>query len=636
MFSAYLQAQTDTNKTDNSRDSISFFYKLKPFVVSEFHTPRNYSDNTRTLQLLRQTDIMQLPSYSVADIISNLSTVDIRHRGVGDVQSDVNIRGGSFEQTLILLNGLPVNDPQSGHHNLDLPITKYDIKRIEMLYGPGAELYGPNSFNGAINIITYGGEINGFFSKFFTEGGSYNSYLLGAKAGYNNNGSGISLSVSKEGSDGYRYNTDYRIYNALLQPSIKTGKNYKLYLLAGYKKKNFGANQFYGYGFPDMYEETESFLSGMQYVGGANIKYSPSVFYKYHYDYFLLKRFDPDFYNNKHLTQVLDLDLPFYVTSPIGKTSFGGGYKIESIVSNRLGPLSNETYFIKGDSVNRFDSRQNSFFFLNQELNFDRFYANVGFFVNASNEYRTSFYPEINLSYRIFNGVKLFASYTTSFRVPSFTELYYVSPTVIGNKELKPEKAMTTEIGINSTGSIWEVKGSFFYRKSDNLIDLVKYNNNDTLYFINSPSFYTSGINAFVNIDMQTLFDSKFAINSLNISYEYILKRYKPNYFSVYIDNYLRHKIVSNITLSYANVWFFNINMVSKLRNGSYFDENMEYKNFTSINLINIKLSYTRGKFSVFAGVENVGNIKYYDFNWVPMPSRIFRVGATVEFNKLK
>jgi iron complex outermembrane receptor protein len=177
-----LQAfsQKDTTSSTNNVDSAQYFIKLKELVISEFHNPKSYSDNTRTLFVIPVQTIKNLPASNLNDVIENISTVDIRRRGTGEVQSDLNIRGGSFEQSLILLNGIPVNDPQTGHHNLDLPLTKYDIERIEILYGPGAELYGPNSFNGAVNIITYS-FTNTLSAKIYSEGGSYNTYTIGAK-----------------------------------------------------------------------------------------------------------------------------------------------------------------------------------------------------------------------------------------------------------------------------------------------------------------------------------------------------------------------------------------------------------------------------------------------------------------------
>ena len=435
-----------TNKEKAEKDTAKYFIKLKEFVISEFHTPKSYSENTRTLLVIPKSQLNEIPASTVNDVVENFTTADIRRRGISDVQSDINIRGGTFEQTLILLNGIPVNDPQTGHHNLDLPLTKYDISKVELLYGPGAALYGPNSFNGALNITTYN-LTNSYSAKFYAEGGSYNSYILGTKAEASGKKAGITISASKEASDGYMENTDYRIYNLLIQPFVKTGEKSKIYGLFGYKNKQFGANKFYSPKFPEMYESTETYIASLQYIGGENIKYSPSVFYKAHYDDFLLKRFDPSFYENIHLTQLTGLDFPFFVMTPVGKTSFGGGYKTESIISNRLGEISKEIHYIKGDSVNKFSSRQNSYFFVNQEVNIEKFYGNAGFFVNANNEYSTRFYPELNLSYKIFKGVKLYANYSSSFRIPSFTELYYLSPTVKGNTELKPEEANTYEAG---------------------------------------------------------------------------------------------------------------------------------------------------------------------------------------------
>ena len=623
-----------TNKEKAEKDTAKYFIKLKEFVISEFHTPKSYSENTRTLLVIPKSQLNEIPASTVNDVVENFTTADIRRRGISDVQSDINIRGGTFEQTLILLNGIPVNDPQTGHHNLDLPLTKYDISKVELLYGPGAALYGPNSFNGALNITTYN-FTNSYSAKFYAEGGSYNSYILGTKAEASGTKAGITLSASKEASDGYMENTDYRIHNLLIQPFVKTGEKSKIYGLFGYKNKQFGANKFYSPKFPEMYESTETYIASLQYIGGENIKYSPSVFYKAHYDDFLLKRFDPSFYENIHLTQLTGLDFPFFVMTPIGKTSFGGGYKTESIISNRLGEISKEIHYIKGDSVNKFSSRQNSYFSVNQEVNIEKFYGNAGFFVNANNEYSTRFYPELNLSYKIFKGVKLYANYSSSFRIPSFTELYYLSPTVKGNTKLKPEEANTYEAGFKVLNDFAMLNLAVFQRKTKNFIDLAQFNNNDTLYFINNPGIVTTtGIDINTQLQLQNFFESNFAVKSISLAYQYITKN-DFDYISYYANNYLRYKISSLITFSYNRMFFLDVNFISKHRNGGFYDKNSIYRNYTPVNLLNIKLSYKRGLLTVFAEADNVTDEEYYDFGWIPMPGRFFKAGIVFEISKL-
>ena len=632
LITVYSLSVASQNDTIPQNDSAQYLIKLKTLVISEFHNPKSYSDNTRTLFVIPVQTIRNIPASNLNDLIENISTVDIRRRGTGEIQSDLNIRGGSFEQSLVLLNGIPVNDPQTGHHNLDLPLTHYDIERVEILYGPGAELYGPNSFNGAVNIITYS-FTNTLSAKMYAEGGSYNTYTLGTKAEASTSKAGITLSTSKSGSDGYMYNTDYRIYNGLIQGFVKTDKKSKLYAIFGYKHKNFGANKFYSIYLPDAYEQTETYITALQYTGGTNIKYTPSIYYRSHFDNFSLNRFDTTLPTNKHLTQTAGIDIPFFAISPIGKTSFGGGYKTESIISNRLGEPAKETYFIKGDSVKHFSSRQNSYFFLNQELNFDRFYGNTGFFVNANNKYATRFYPEINLSYRIFGNLRIYANYTTSFRIPSFTELYYNVGKIKGDLNLQPEEAQTAESGIKIYGNLLKLNVAAFYRHTRNFIDKVKYNNNDTLYFINIPDVYTSGFDITAVINTASLFETDLKLNAVLASFQYIHKNDFP-YISYYAANYLKHKFSSNIIFSYKNVWFADINFWYKFRNGEYFDENGLTRNYQPVGNIDIKLSYQRGRINLFAEIRNLTNTIYYDFPWVPMPGRSIYAGIAIETGK--
>jgi len=81
-------------------------------------------------------------------------SIDPQERAPGGVQSDLSIRGSTFGQTLVLIDGLRVNDAQTGHHNLDLPIPLDSIDRIEVLHGAGSTFYGADAMGGPVNFIT--------------------------------------------------------------------------------------------------------------------------------------------------------------------------------------------------------------------------------------------------------------------------------------------------------------------------------------------------------------------------------------------------------------------------------------------------------------------------------------------------
>ena len=123
-------------------------------MVTAGRTPVEAQQAARIVTVITKSEIERAPAQNLNDLLRYVAGVDIRQRGPFGAQADISIRGGTFDQTLILLNGVNITDPQTGHHNLNLPIDIESIERIEILQGPAAKSFGPNAFNGAINIIT--------------------------------------------------------------------------------------------------------------------------------------------------------------------------------------------------------------------------------------------------------------------------------------------------------------------------------------------------------------------------------------------------------------------------------------------------------------------------------------------------
>jgi vitamin B12 transporter len=127
---------------------------LKEVVVSTSKLQIPFSKNFRTVTIISSDDIKNSPASNVSDLLQEITGIDIRRRGVGGVQGDLYIRGGGFDQTLLLVDGMKMDDAQTGHHTLNMILPLYLIERIEIIKGPAARIFGQNAFNGAINIVT--------------------------------------------------------------------------------------------------------------------------------------------------------------------------------------------------------------------------------------------------------------------------------------------------------------------------------------------------------------------------------------------------------------------------------------------------------------------------------------------------
>jgi len=204
-------AQSDTIRIIQNID-------LEEVVVSAERSPVVSSKLSRVVTIIDTSDAKHLPVTSINELIESSSFVDIRQRGTNGVQADISIRGGSFDQNLILLNGINISDPQTGHHSLNLPIDLNSVQRIEILEGSGSRVFGPNAFSGAINIITNQSDKN-FIRTNFSAGdfGLFSGSISGSIK-YKNFGQFVS--VSKSISGGYIQNTDYDDFTVFYNPYL--------------------------------------------------------------------------------------------------------------------------------------------------------------------------------------------------------------------------------------------------------------------------------------------------------------------------------------------------------------------------------------------------------------------------------
>src|SRR5688572_3589103 len=123
-------------------------------VVTAAASPVELETVTRTLTVITREQIARLPVHSIADVLRLTAAVDVRARGERGVQTDFAVRGANFGQMLVLVDGVRLNDAQSGHHNGDIPVPLDAVERIEILHGSGSSIFGADAFGGTVNIIT--------------------------------------------------------------------------------------------------------------------------------------------------------------------------------------------------------------------------------------------------------------------------------------------------------------------------------------------------------------------------------------------------------------------------------------------------------------------------------------------------
>ena len=583
LLSALLgNAQETELKTDS----------LKEVVVTSSRIDLPFKENSRTIQIVTAEDIKKLGITNVADALQQLAGIDVRRQGVNGMQADLYIRGGGFDQTLLLIDGIKVDDPQTGHHTMNLALPIEVIKRIEVIKGPAARIFGQNAFTGAVNIVTKDVEQNSLIAK--VQGGSFGQFIAEATGTVSLKESSHIVHFSKNFSEGYRHNTDFDNTNYVLKSQFNKNK-LPIELLTSYSERKFGANGFYGFtSYIDQYEETQASLVGLSTViKKGNFTWKPRIYWRRNQDLYLLIRNNPSAYRNLHITNKIAAELNGSYQSKIGITGFGVEFSKYYISSNRLGD----------------NQREIASLFLEHRFQFFNNIIDVTPGISASyfSDFDNQIFPGLDFGVKISEKFRAYGNIGTSFRLPTYTNLYYVSPTTISNPNLETEEAFSQEVGFKYLTRNINVSLAAFNRDADNLIDYVREDASDAWQAQNIQHVNTKGYEA--NIEY------KFLLNQLpqkiQLGYSYLdndVKKSEAN-FSQYSINSMKHQFVGN----YAMEWFKNFSNSIGYRY-------VERTSGISYNIWDVSASYKLKEFEFSIYANNIFNTEYVEAGMVPMP----------------
>lgn len=630
-----VPAQPATVERDTSE--VKMQYDLEEIEVSASRAPSVYSEIVRVLTVIDSNEIERAPAESIQDLLEYVAGVDIRQRGAEGVQADISIRGGTFDQTIVLLNGINITDPQTGHHNLNLPVSLFQIERIEILEGPAARIYGPNAFSGAVNIITKK-PVSTELELTLTAGsyGFLNPNLAGSFATGKVN---QMLAGNYKKSNGYIDNTDFEISNLYYSGNLKTSKG-KLLFQLGLSEKGFGANSFYTPRFPNQFEETRTIFSSAKWESSSRFHFTPVVFWRRHSDKFMLFRENPpDWYSghNYHLTNSWGANINSWLRWLGGKTAIGGGFRSESILSNVLGEEMKSEKKVPGEnaSFSKFKIRQTLSLFFDHSWYFNRFLFNAGLMGNHISDNKTgwSFFPGIDAGVKLNTNFKIVAALNSSMRMPTFTDLYYSGPTNVGNPDLKPEKSLALEGGMKLNSEFTRGHLIVFHRRGKNMIDWVKYQSDELWQSENLTQINSTGAELKFAFFPAKKWDG-FWPESFNVNYFFNnQQKTKSDLISSYVLDYLKHKISTSVTQKFGKRFYLNVRATYQDREGTFTlyknkqpEGEIPYKPFW---LIDSKLVFDAGNFEAYVSAKNILNKKYYDLGNVIQPGRWLKTGMT-------
>ena len=479
MAAVYLRAQdSSTGSTATKQQQQALPVQQETIVVTGTFSPVPETEIDRSVTVI-ETSELDLLYGNWVDYFALSPSIDLRQRALGDIQGDLSIRGSTFGQTLVLLNGLRMDDVQSAHHDMDLPLPSQSVGRIEVLRGAGSTLYGSDAMAGSVNLITGAPEHSDLHfgagvGNFGVNQQSGSAFLAWKKVD-------TQLDAERDFSSGFCPDRGYRSLTVFSTTGAQTQLGRSL-LMLGYGDKPYGADQFYG---PfNSWERTKSWFAGLKQDLGHKTEFDFG--FRRHTDEFVLFRNHPAVYENNHIEQSWQTDIRRHERLSQNSTLFYGAEGIhESITSNNLGDHERS----RGAVYLDYDVRA-----------LKRFSFSAGAREEIFSATRGEFNPTVALGVWLKRGPKLKGSASRAFRLPSYTDLYYSDPANLGNPNLRPERAWDYEGGLLWTGGRFKSEVTIFERRDRDVIDYVRSSTSLPYMAENIQKFNFTGVEASIEV----------------------------------------------------------------------------------------------------------------------------------------
>lgn len=583
-------------------------YDLERIVVKPEDSPGNISlKNNYSLQALGASEIKEKKLDSLADILNYVSGMDLRYRGALGVQADLSCRGSTYEQVAVLIDGVRVGDPQTGHHNLDLPLTVFDVEKIEVTKEGVSSLYGAGAFAGSVNFITrkpvkkvlnadmlFGG--HALFGQAFSF--SLPAELLSGRVSFDHK-------ISKAA----RPNTDFEYKTASLYLERDFGR-LAADTLFGYQKKDFGADSFYSNLFPEEEEHTETLFAkaGLEPRLGSG-SWKNQLSYRKHRDKFILRRNNPASVNY-HTTSVSGLDSQLSLPAKCGDFLLGLDFGRDAISSTNLGKHS-RIY------------EAGSFGFI-PALG-ERFSADLRLRLDHYQKWGEQESYNFGLGYLLLpESLRIKGSLSRSFRIPSFTELYYSDAANKGNSGLEPEEAVNFKLGLDFKGRAVRIGLDGFLRRGRNLIDWTRASQAEPWQATNL------GQVDFKGLEFNSALSPGLVFKGVNLtkavfSYNYTQADKKAaGFFSKYALDILKHQCLMEVYSSFRGLDFnWELSYSQRYYGETYFVGNL---------YIAKKITGRSFTLEPFLKIDNFTNTEYSEISGVIQPGRWFKSGLKFEW----
>ncbi|WP_113636141.1 TonB-dependent receptor plug domain-containing protein [Nubsella zeaxanthinifaciens] len=595
--------------------------KLNEIVISENRLQTPFSKQARNIQLITKEQIAEMPVKSINEALSFIAGVDVRQRGPFGAQADISIDGGTFEQTLILLNGVKISDVQTAHHSMNIPVPLSAVERIEIIKGPAARIYGINALTGAINIITKTSESQSIAIN-LQAGSSFEDEAMGDGSGiYGGASAQAAIRMAGKNSghlvafglndyNGQRYNSSTYDYRFFYQGDVLLDDKNKFNFMAGYISNAFGASGYYAA--PGDKEAFEIVKTGLIALGSVhqlskNFSLRPRLSTRYNWDDYRYFRNDLTRARSLHQTKVWSAELNSSLTTSIGDFGFGLESRSEDIESTNIGDRE----------------RYNHGAYLEYKTEaIKNLLLNLGTYVNYNTQYGWQAFPGLDVAYLFAPKWKFAFNVGSSQRIPSFTDLYLNQrPGNIGNPNLTSENAWQYEVSLQYKVSSFQVQTGYFYRNINDFIDWVRSSSSVPYQPQNFGNNKIQGFNVMLGQSFNV--GAKSTV-TYQLSYNYLHAgeiSYTNNVTSKYVVENLKNQALGRLTYKNGN-W-------QLMAGGRWIERALKNPYFVG----DLRLTYGKRNWNIYTDVTNIGNASYIEVAAVPLPKRWFALGTNIRFD---
>jgi len=563
------------------------------------------TDNSISILTISREEIQKSTATNVSELLQQIAGLDIRRRGAEGMQADLYIRGGSFDQTLLLIDGIKVEDPQTGHHTMNMTLPLEVIEKIEITKGSAGRIYGQNAFTGAVNIITKK-DIENNISLNLT-GGSFDQKRGSLIVQRKLENSDILFNYNRKESEGYRYNTDFKNDEFFIKSNFKI-KGQNISAIGAFNERKFGANGFYASPAAiDQYEETQASIVGLSTTYKKDkLIIKPKLYWKRNQDMYVYLRQDPSVYRNLHISNKVGVEVNASTPNAIGNLGIGLDLSKVSLSSNNLGDRNRTMLNI----------------FIEQKIDFKNekidltpglaitYFSDVSTRLNYESNFFNNlfFYPGMDLGYKINQNLKLYSNVGYTYRIPTYTDLFYSSPTTLGNENLKLEKALTKEFGLKYLKNNFNLNMSLYQRDAYDIIDYVKNNEAKPWQASNIREIITNGFELSMGYKFYL---GAFRAQNINIGYSNINDELLETNFA--FSRYALNSLKNQITATYM----FEVN--EKI-SSTFSYKNAERADKEKYTVVDFKTTYKLERFTLSLILNNILDTEYSETNLVPMP----------------